>query len=31
MQKKYLIIGTGFSGAVLAQQLATKTNCVIDT
>jgi UDP-galactopyranose mutase len=30
MQKKYLIIGTGFSGAVLANQLATKTNCVID-
>ncbi len=30
MQKKYLIIGTGFSGAVLANQLATQTNCVID-
>jgi UDP-galactopyranose mutase len=30
MQKKYLIIGTGFSGAVLANQLATQTNCIID-
>jgi UDP-galactopyranose mutase len=30
MQKKYLIIGTGFSGAVLANQLVTKTNCSID-
>jgi UDP-galactopyranose mutase len=30
MQKKYLIIGTGFSGAVLAHQLVTKTSCTID-
>ena len=30
MQKKYLIVGAGFSGAVLANQLATKSSCTID-
>jgi UDP-galactopyranose mutase len=30
MSKKYLIIGSGFSGAVLAHQLATRSDCVID-
>lgn len=30
MQKKYLIVGAGFSGAVLANQLAAKSNCTID-
>ncbi len=30
MSKKYLIIGSGFSGAVLAHQLATKSDCTID-
>jgi UDP-galactopyranose mutase len=30
MSKKYLIIGSGFSGAVLANQLATKSDCHID-
>ena len=30
MSKKYLIIGSGFSGAVLANQLATKSDCQID-
>lgn len=30
MKKKYLIIGAGFSGTVLANQLAKHTDCVID-
>lgn len=30
MQKKYLIIGAGFSGAVLANQLVNQVDCVID-
>lgn len=30
MSKKYLIIGSGFSGAVLAHQLAIKSDCEID-
>jgi UDP-galactopyranose mutase len=30
MQKKYLIIGAGFSGSVLANQLASQLNCKID-
>src|SRR5450432_4401701 len=30
MTKKYLIIGSGFSGAVLAHQLATRSDCSID-
>ncbi len=30
MGKKYLVIGAGFSGAVLANQLATKSSCTID-
>jgi UDP-galactopyranose mutase len=30
MSKKYLIIGAGFSGAVLANQLCKNNNCVID-
>jgi UDP-galactopyranose mutase len=30
MTKKYLIIGSGFSGAVLAHQLATMSDCSID-
>ncbi len=30
MTKKYLIIGSGFSGAVLAHQLATQSDCSID-
>ena len=30
MSKNYLIIGSGFSGAVLANQLATKSDCQID-
>lgn len=30
MTKKYLIVGSGFSGAVLANQLAKKLDCVID-
>ncbi len=30
MHKKYLIIGSGFSGAVLANQLASKSSCSID-
>lgn len=30
MHKKYLIVGAGFSGAVLANQLAAKSNCIID-
>ena len=30
MSKKYLIIGSGFSGAVLAQQLATGADCTVD-
>jgi UDP-galactopyranose mutase len=30
MKKKYLIIGAGFSGAVLAHQLCKKSNCNID-
>jgi len=30
MQKKYLIIGSGFSGAVLANQLVNKSACKID-
>lgn len=30
MQKKYLVIGAGFSGAVLAHQLAQHLDCTID-
>lgn len=30
MQKKYLIIGAGFSGSVLAHQLATQLDCQVD-
>jgi UDP-galactopyranose mutase len=30
MQKKYLIVGAGFSGAVLANQLAGQLDCIID-
>ena len=30
MHKKYLIIGSGFTGAVLANQLASKSSCSID-
>ncbi len=30
MSNKYLIIGSGFSGAVLANQLATKSDCSIE-
>ena len=30
MQKKYLIIGAGFSGAVLAHQLCKNSDCSID-
>ena len=30
MKKKYLIIGSGFSGAVLAHELATGSSCTID-
>ena len=30
MQHKFLIVGAGFSGAVLANQLAKHLNCVID-
>jgi len=30
MSKKYLIIGAGFSGTVLANQLVKNTDCVID-
>lgn len=30
MHKKYLIIGSGFSGSVLAHQLVTKSDCSID-
>lgn len=30
MAEKYLIVGAGFSGAVLAQQLATNLHCEID-
>lgn len=30
MPKRYLIIGSGFSGSVLAHQLVTKSNCTID-
>ena len=30
MSKKYLIIGAGFSGTVLANQLVNNTDCVID-
>ncbi len=30
MNKKYLIIGAGFSGAVLANQLVCNSNCIID-
>jgi UDP-galactopyranose mutase len=30
MEKKYLIIGAGFSGAVLANQLCKNIDCVID-
>ena len=30
MNKKYLVIGAGFSGAVLANQLITKSDCQVD-
>lgn len=30
MGSRFLIIGAGFSGAVLAQELARKTNCAVD-
>ena len=30
MKKKYLIIGTGFSGTVLANQLCKNIDCAID-
>ena len=30
MGKKYLIVGAGFSGTVLANQLVKNTDCVID-
>lgn len=30
MTKKYLIVGSGFSGAVLANRLAEKLDCIID-
>jgi len=30
MQQKFLIVGAGFSGAVLANQLAAQLDCVID-
>ncbi|MFZ4058020.1 MAG: UDP-galactopyranose mutase [Ferruginibacter sp.] len=30
MGKRYLIVGSGFSGAVLANRLATETNCLVD-
>jgi len=30
MQHKFLIVGAGFSGAVLANQLAKQLDCVID-
>lgn len=30
MSKKYLIVGAGFSGCVLANQLANKSDCTID-
>jgi len=30
MKKKYLIIGAGFSGAVLANQLCNNSDCIID-
>jgi UDP-galactopyranose mutase len=30
MQQKYLIVGAGFSGAVLANQLAQHLDCIID-
>ena len=30
MHKRYLIIGSGFSGAVLANQLASRSSCSID-
>jgi UDP-galactopyranose mutase len=30
MSKRYLIIGAGFSGCVLAEQLATQSDCIVD-
>ncbi|HQW83997.1 MAG TPA: NAD(P)-binding protein [Ferruginibacter sp.] len=30
MSKKYLIIGAGFSGSVLANQLIKSADCIID-
>jgi UDP-galactopyranose mutase len=30
MKKKFLVVGAGFSGAVLANELATKLDCTID-
>ena len=30
MSKKYLIIGSGFSGAVMAHQLSTRSDCTIE-